>query len=141
MASKTTESAAQSAAEAPEPRPQDMQAMRRKFMRFGLMISPIDPLHDDPQNALADKVLADAVALLSATSSWNASDALTAIQGKRKRMMDNQEADEDEYMVATVMLAQEIKLARQRSRIAQLEAALLQLKNDAVYAYESNLEP
>ena len=56
-------------------------------------------------------------------------------------MMDNQEADEDEYMVATVMLAQEIKLARQRSRIAQLEAALLQLKNDAVYAYESNLEP
>ena len=81
------------------------------------------------------------VALLSATSSWNASDALTAIQGKRKRMMDNQEADEDEYMVATVLLAQEIKLARQRSRIAQLEAALLQLKNDAVYAYESNLEP
>ena len=73
-----------------------MQAMRRKFMRFGLMISPSDPLHDDPQNALADKVLADAVALLSATSSWNASDALTAIQGKRKRMMDNQEADEDE---------------------------------------------
>ena len=69
MASKTTESAAQSAAEAPEPRPQDMQAMRRKFMRFGLMISPIDPLHDDPQNALADNVLADAVALLSATAS------------------------------------------------------------------------
>ena len=117
-----------------------MQAMRRKFMRFGLMISPIDPLHDDPQNALADNVLADAVALLSATASWNASDALTSVQGKRKRMIDNQEADEDEYMVATVMLAQEIKLARQRRRIAQLEAALLQLKNDAVHAYESNLE-
>ena len=98
------------------------------------------PLHDDPPNALADSVLADAVALLSATASWNASDALTSVQGKRKRMMDNQEADEDEYMVATVLLAQEIKLARQRRRIAQLEAALLQLKNDAVHAYESNLE-
>ena len=139
MATTTPEDAA-CAPDPPEAPPQDMQAMHRKFMRFGLMISPIDPLHDDPQNALADNVLADAVALLSATASWNASDALTSVQGKRKRMMDNQEADEDEYMVATVMLAQEIKLARQRRRIAQLEAALLQLKNDAVHAYESNLE-
>ena len=139
MATTTPEDAA-CAPDPPEAPSQDMQAMRRKFMRFGLMISPIDPLHDDPQNALADNVLADAVALLSATASWNASDALTSVQGKRKRMIDNQEADEDEYMVATVLLAQEIKLARQRRRIAQLEAALLQLKNDAVHAYESNLE-
>ena len=141
MASETPPVPPENAADPPPHPPQDMQAMRRKLERFGIMICPIDPLHDDPANALADKVLADAVALLSARASWNASDALTAIQGKRKRMMDNQEADEDEYMVATVLLAQEIKLARQRSRIAQLEAALLQLKNDAVYAYESNLEP
>ena len=42
-------------------------------------------------------------------------------------------------MVGTVILAQEIKLARQRRRIAKLESALLQLRESAVLAYERML--
>ena len=138
MAATTPEEAVD-APDTPEAPPQDMQAMRRKLERFGIMICPIDPLHDDPPNALADKVLADAVALVSATNSWNTSDALTAVQGKRKRMIDNQEADEDEYMIATVLLAQEIKVMRQRRRIAQLETAITKLRESAVLTYEQML--
>ena len=90
-------------------------------------------------NALADNVLTDAVALLSATDSWNTSDALTAVQGKRKRMIENEEADEEEYMIATVLLAQEIKVMRQRRRIAQLETAITKLRESAVLTYEQML--
>ena len=35
-----------------------------------------------------------------------------------------------------VILAQEIKLAKQRRRVAKLESALLQLRENAVLAYE-----
>ena len=90
-------------------------------------------------NALADNVLADAVALLSSTDPWDASLALTSIQGKRKRMIENEEADNDEYMIATVLLSQEIKLARQRRRIAQLETAITKLRENVVLAYEQML--
>ena len=62
--------------------------------------------------------------------------ALTSVQGKRKRMIENNEADQDEYMVATVILSQEIKVQRQRRRIAKLESALLQLRESTVLAYE-----
>ena len=50
-------------------------------------------------------------------------------------MIENNESG-DEYIIATVILAQEIKLARQRRRIAQLEAAILQLRENAVLAYD-----
>ena len=138
MAATTPEEVAD-APDAPEAPPQDMQAMRRKLERFGIMIAPEDPLHNDPMNSLADNVLADAVALLSATNSWNTSDALTAVQGKRKRMIENEEADEEEYMIATVLLAQEIKVMRQRRRIAQLETAITKLRESAVLTYEQML--
>ena len=139
MASETPPVAPENAADPPPHPPQDMQAMRRKLERFGIMITPEDPLHNDPMNALADNVLADAVALLSATNSWNTSDALTAVQGKRKRMIENEEADEEEYMIATVLLSQEIKVARQRRRIAQLETAITKLRESAVLTYEQML--
>ena len=86
-------------------------------------------------------MLADAVALLSMPSRrrWNTSDALTAVQGKRKRMIEKDEADEDEYMIATVLLAQEIKVVRQRRRIAQLETAITKLRENVVLAYEQML--
>ena len=138
MAATTPEEAVD-APDTPEAPPQDMQAMRRKLERFGIMITPEDPLHNDPMNSLADNVLADAVALLSATNSWNTSDALTAVQGKRKRMIENEEADEEEYMIATVLLAQEIKVMRQRRRIAQLETAITKLRESAVLTYEQML--
>ena len=48
-------------------------------------------------------------------------------------MIENNESG-DEYIIGTVILAQEIKLARQRRRIAQLEAAILQLRENAVLA-------
>ena len=131
--------APENAADPPPHPPQDMQAMRRKLERFGIMITPEDPLHNDPMNSLADNVLTDAVALLSATNSWNTSDALTAVQGKRKRMIENEEADEEEYMIATVLLSQEIKVARQRRRIAQLETAITKLRESAVLTYEQML--
>ena len=131
--------APENAADPPPHPPQDMQAMRRKLERFGIMITPEDPLHNDPMNSLADNVLTDAVALLSATNSWNTSDALTAVQGKRKRMIENEEADEEEYMIATVLLAQEIKVMRQRRRIAQLETAITKLRESAVLTYEQML--
>ena len=72
---------------------------------------------------------------------WNSSTALTSIQRKRKRMIENDEFNEDEYIISTVILAQEIKLARQRRRIAQLEAcaAILQLCESAVLAYNRML--
>ena len=139
MASETPPVAPENAADPPPHPPQDMQAMRRKLERFGIMITPEDPLHNDPMNALADNVLTDAVALLSATDSWNTSDALTAVQGKRKRMIENEEADEEEYMIATVLLSQEIKVARQRRRIAQLETAITKLRESAVLTYEQML--
>ena len=139
MASETPPVAPENAADPPPHPPQDMQAMRRKLERFGIMITPEDPLHNDPMNALADNVLTDAVALLSATDSWNTSDALTAVQGKRKRMIENEEADEEEYMIATVLLAQEIKVMRQRRRIAQLETAITKLRESAVLTYEQML--
>ena len=139
MASETPPMAPENAADPPPHPPQDMQAMRRKLERFGIMITPEDPLHNDPMNALADNVLTDAVALLSATNSWNTSDALTAVQGKRKRMIENEEADEEEYMIATVLLAQEIKVMRQRRRIAQLETAITKLRESAVLTYEQML--
>ena len=139
MASETPPVAPENAADPPPHPPQDMQAMRRKLERFGIMITPEDPLHNDPMNSLADNVLADAVALLSATNSWNTSDALTAVQGKRKRMIENEEADEEEYMIATVLLAQEIKVMRQRRRIAQLETAITKLRESAVLTYEQML--
>ena len=139
MASETPPVAPENAADPPPHPPQDMQAMRRKLERFGIMITPEDPLHNDPMNSLADNVLTDAVALLSATNSWNTSDALTAVQGKRKRMIENEEADEEEYMIATVLLAQEIKVMRQRRRIAQLETAITKLRESAVLTYEQML--
>ena len=139
MASETPPMAPENAADPPPHPPQDMQAMRRKLERFGIMITPEDPLHNDPMNSLADNVLTDAVALLSATNSWNTSDALTAVQGKRKRMIENEEADEEEYMIATVLLAQEIKVMRQRRRIAQLETAITKLRESAVLTYEQML--
>ena len=139
MASETPPVAPENAADPPPHPPQDMQAMRRKLERFGIMITPEDPLHNDPMNSLADNVLTDAVALLSATDSWNTSDALTAVQGKRKRMIENEEADEEEYMIATVLLAQEIKVMRQRRRIAQLETAITKLRESAVLTYEQML--
>ena len=139
MASETPPMAPENAADPLPHPPQDMQAMRRKLKRFGIMIAPEDPLHNDPMNALADNVLADAVALLSATNSWNTSDALTAVRGKRKRMIENEEADEEEYMIATVLLAQEIKVMRQRRRIAQLETAITKLRENVVLAYEQML--
>ena len=40
---------------------------------------------------------------------------------------------------ATVILSQEIKVARQRRRIKKLESALLQLKESTVLAYERKL--
>ena len=52
---------------------------------------------------------------------------------------NNEEADNDEYMIATVLLSQEIKLARQRRRMKKLESALLQLKESTVLAYERML--
>ena len=139
MASETPPVAPENAADPPPHPPQDMQAMRRKLERFGIMITPEDPLHNDPMNSLADNVLTDAVALLSATNSWNTGDALTAVQGKRKRMIENEEADEEEYMIATVLLSQEIKVARQRRRIAQLETAITKLRESAVLTYEQML--
>ena len=83
-------------------------------------------------------MLADALTLdidLVRDTDWNASTALTSLQGKRKRMIENNESG-DEYIIGTVILAQEIKLARQRRRIAQLEAAILQLRENAVLAYD-----
>ena len=47
-------------------------------------------------------------------------------------MIENNESG-DEYIIGTVILAQDIKLARQRRRIAQLEAAILQLRESAVH--------
>ena len=47
-------------------------------------------------------------------------------------MIENDEVNEDEYIIGTVILAQDIKLARQRRRIAHLEAAILQLRESAV---------
>ena len=47
--------------------------------------------------------------------------------------------NEDEYIIGTVILAQDVKLARQRHRIAQLEAAILQLRESAVLAYDCML--
>ena len=81
-------------------------------------------------------MLADALTLdidLVRDTDWNASTALTSLQGKRKRMIENNESG-DEYIIGTVILAQEIKLARQRRRIAQLEAANFQLRERAVLA-------
>ena len=49
-------------------------------------------------------------------------------------MIENDEVNEDEYIIGTVILAQDIKLARQRRRIAQLEAANFQLRESAVLA-------
>ena len=83
-------------------------------------------------------MLADALTLdidLVRDTDWNASTALTSLQGKRKRMIENNESG-DEYIIGTVILAQDIKLARQRRRIAQLEAAILQLRENAVLAYD-----
>ena len=54
-------------------------------------------------------------------------------------MIENEEADNDEYMIATVLLSQEIKLARQRRRIAQLETAITKLRENVVLAYEQML--
>ena len=85
-----------------------------------------------------DVWLADALDLIdiNVPDTWDASLALTSVQGKRKRMIENNEADQDEYMVATVILSQEIKVQRQRRRIAKLESALLQLRESTVLAYE-----
>ena len=83
-------------------------------------------------------MLADALTLdidLVRDTDWNASTALTSLQGKRKRMIENNESG-DEYIIGTVILAQDKKLARQRRRIAQLEAAILQLRENAVLAYD-----
>ena len=108
--------------------------MRRKFIRYGVMMLPDDPLHADPVNAIDGNMLADALDLINVPDTWDASLALTSIQGKRKRMIENNEADQDEYMVATVILSQEIKVQRQRRRIAKLESALLQLRESTVLA-------
>ena len=54
-------------------------------------------------------------------------------------MIENEEADEEEYMIATVLLAQEIKVMRQRRRIAQLETAITKLRESAVLTYEQML--
>ena len=115
---------------------QDKATMRRKFMRYGVMMLPDDPLHADPKNAIDGNMLADALDLINVPDTWDASLALTSVQGKRKRMIENNEGDQDEYMVATVILSQEIKVARQRRRIAKLESALLQLRESTVLAYE-----
>ena len=45
----------------------------------------------------------------------------------------------EEYMIATVLLAQEIKVMRQRRRIAQLETAITKLRESAVLTYEQML--
>ena len=116
--------------------PQDKASMRAKFIRYGVMMLPEDPLHADARNAIDGNMLADALDLINVPDTWDASLALTSIQGKRKRMIENNEADQDEYMVATVILSQEIKVARQRRRIAKLESALLQLRESTVLAYE-----
>ena len=120
--------------------PQDKATMRAKFIRYGVMMLPDDPLHADPVNAIDGNMLADALDLINVPDTWDASLALTSVQGKRKRMIENNEADQDEYMVATVILSQEIKVQRQRRRIAkletQVESALLQLRESTVLAYE-----
>jgi hypothetical protein len=113
--------------------------MRAKFIRYGVMMLPDDPLHGDPANAIDGNMLADALDLINVPDTWDASLALTSVQGKRKRMIENNEGDQDEYMVATVILSQEIKVARQRRRIAKLESALLQLRESTVLAYERML--
>ena len=119
-----------------DPSPQDKATMRAKFIRYGVMMLPDDPLHADPVNAIDGNMLADALDLINVPDTWDASLALTSVQGKRKRMIENNEADQDEYMVATVILSQEIKVQRQRRRIAKLESALLQLRESTVLAYE-----
>ena len=96
-------------------------------------------LHADPVNAIDGNMLADALDLINVPDTWDASLALTSVQGKRKRMIENNEMDQDEYMVACVILSQEIKVARQRRRIAKLESALLQLRESTVLAYERML--
>ena len=126
-------------ADPPPHPPQDKAVMRSKFIRYGVMMLPDDLLHADRVNAIDGNMLSDAVDLINVPDTWNASLALTSVQGKRKRMIENNEADNDEYMVATVLLSQEIKLARQRRRIAQLESAILQLKENTVLAYERML--
>ena len=102
---------------------------------------PDDPLHADPNNAIDGKMLSDALDINNVRDTeWNSSTALTSIQRKRKRMIENNESG-DGYIIGTVILAQEIKLARQRRRIAQLEAcaAILQLCESAVLAYNRML--
>ena len=93
--------------------PQDKATMRAKFIRYavayGVMMLPDDPLHADPVNAIDGNMLADALDLINVPDTWDASLALTSVQGKRKRMIENNESDQDEYMVATVILSQEIK--------------------------------
>ena len=122
-----------------DPSPQDKGAMRAKFIRYGVMMLPDDPLHGDPANAIDGNMLADALDLINVPDTWDASLALTSVQGKRKRMIENNEGDQDEYMVACVILSQEIKVQRQRRRIAKLESALLQLRESTVLAYERML--
>ena len=100
------------------------------------MMLPDDPLHADPVNAIDGNLLADALDLINVPDTWDASLALTSVQGKRKRMIENNEGDQHEYMVATVILSQEIKVQRQHRRIAKLESALLQLRESTVLAYE-----
>ena len=51
-------------------------------------------------------------------------------------MIENDEFNEDEYIIGTVILAQEIKLAKQRRRTLQIETAKLQMRESAVLAYE-----
>ena len=48
-----------SAAPAPVPAnpPQDKASMRSKFIRYGVMMLPDDPLHADPNNAIDGKML------------------------------------------------------------------------------------
>ena len=82
-----------------DPLPQDKATMRAKFIRYGVMMLPDDPLHGDPANAIDGNMLADALDLINVPDTWDASLALTSVQGKRKRMIENNEADQDEYMV------------------------------------------
>ena len=122
-----------------DPPPQDKAAMRHKFIRYGVMILPDDPLHRDadPDNAIDGKMLSDALDINNVVDTeWNASTALTSVQRKRKRMIENDEFNEDEYIIGTVILAQEIKLAKQRRRTLQIETAKLQMRESAVLAYE-----
>ena len=115
---------------------QDWRAMRARFIRYGVMILPEDPLHGTDK-AIDGQMLTDAVdTAVVKDNGWNTSTALTRLQKKRKVLLDRGESAGAEHMIGTVLLCQEIKITRQRRRIAQLEAAITGLRENAVLAYE-----